>query len=729
MKIERLAPTLDHIRKEYVLVQAWKKTASYMRAHNWFSDTLDLDIAAINLPSFIAETIERLESPADWQGAPLRIVPAPKSQRWRVSDDDRWEPAESGVTAARLRPLAHVGLRDQVVATAIMLCLADRVETRQGDPRRSIWDPLSRRRVLSYGNRLFCDADGDKLIHRWGSAKLYRGYYQDYRAFVSRPEIVGQSVSPANAGRLFVIHADLRQFYDRVRPSMLWSTLRSIQQPDDDSAFYELATRVFNWSWDPRDIREVAIYAAQAKLQDFDRIALPQGLVAAGFFANATLLTFDESLREAIGSEIGSGVSLLDTCRYVDDFRVVVAAANDDPDLVRDTVVTWLEDALSLSAPGLSLAEGDKTKIAAIDGTGRPLVRHSARMNRIQSAVSGGFDAVAGEEILDAIQGLLRSQAAINTSKPESGWKLSPLPDVRDDTVARFTAGRFRKTFRSIRPLLDAGPADDVQQSFAMATFARNRPSSVGNQRDLDEQGRAFALGLIEQWVQDPSNVRLLRIGLDIWPDPGILLPVLKLLRPFTEKGGRRKAPRRVAWYCLAELFRAGATETGIVGDEESLPSGVDLDRYRAVLRSEAGRLASLPAATIPWYLRQQALLFLAAFDPTGAPVIRTGTSPETSRYRNMIRFLRGDSARLPSRDFATFAVLARRSFATPARATELAQIDLTAARKREIAERDPSFAVEIIRSLNNPPLLRTFRRVRVTTLGLAWRHRTALRA
>lgn len=34
-----------------------------------------------------------------------------------------------------LRPLAHVSLRDQVVTTAIMLCLADLVETLQGDPR------------------------------------------------------------------------------------------------------------------------------------------------------------------------------------------------------------------------------------------------------------------------------------------------------------------------------------------------------------------------------------------------------------------------------------------------------------------------------------------------------------------------------------------------------------------------------------------------------------------
>ena len=69
--------------------------------------------------------------------------------------------------------------------------------------------------------------------------------------------------------------------------------------------------------------------------------------------------------------------------------------------------------------------------------------------------------------------------------------------------------------------------------------------------------------------------------------------------------------------------MRAGATETGLVADIESLPSGIDLESYREELRREAARLVALPGPTIPWYLRQQALLFLAACDPAGAPVTR----------------------------------------------------------------------------------------------------------
>ncbi len=90
---EILTPRLDLLGQEYVLVQAWKKTVSYIRYHNWYADTLALDRAAVNLPSFIAELAERLQAPNRWVSDPLRIVPAPKSQSWRVTGQDkRWEP-------------------------------------------------------------------------------------------------------------------------------------------------------------------------------------------------------------------------------------------------------------------------------------------------------------------------------------------------------------------------------------------------------------------------------------------------------------------------------------------------------------------------------------------------------------------------------------------------------------------------------------------------------------
>ena len=694
---EQLEPRLELLREEYVLVQAWKKTAYYIRYHNWFSDTLALDRAAVNLPAFIGELRERMQSSESWQNNPLRIVPAPKSQRWRVREG-AWGPVEKGATSARLRPLAHVSLADQVMATALMLCLADRVETLQGDPRRPVGDQESRRQVVSYGNRLFCDAIGGELRHRWGSAKLYRAYYQDYRTFLSRPEVAAESIPAAAGNRVYVVHADLRQFYDRVRPDLLAEAIDRVRRDGDDPAFFSLATSVLDWGWNPRDERDVRIYAEQSELEDFTRVALPQGLVASGFFANVVLHSFDEALRAAIGTEIAPGILLADSCRYVDDLRILVAVAPNSDGSSNDlekTVSRWLSQVLEENATGIALSP-EKTQVAALGGDERPLVRQSAKMNRIQSAVSGGFDALGGEEILDAIQGLMRAQEALSVGD-DSGWRLSPVPDVRDETVARFGAARYRTTFRSIRPLLQDDDTLDESEVGNGDTQPGGRLRVARTRRELDEDTRAFALGLIQRWIDDPSNVRLLRIGLDLWPDVELLREVLSLLRPFTEKGGRRKAPRRVAWYCLAEVLRAGATETGLVADTESLPSGIDLGSYREELRREAARLVALPRPTIPWYLRQSALLFLAAFDPAGAPVVRTGTGPETRHYRELIRFLRGEGDRLRSSDFATLAVVARRAFVDRIRAVELTRPGLNPSRKRQLAQRDPSFLLELI--------------------------------
>ncbi len=133
------------------------------------------------------------------------------------------------------------------------------------------------------------------------------------------------------------------------------------------------------------------------------------------------------------------------------------------------------------------------------------------------------------------------------------------------------------------------------------------------------------------------------------------------------------------------------------MADTESLPSGIDLGAYREELCKEATRLVRLPGPTIPWYLRQQALLFLVAFDAAGAPVVRTGTGPETRHYRELILFLRGKEDRLRSSDFATLAVVARRAFLDRERAVELTRHGLNPSRKRQLAQRDPSFLLELI--------------------------------
>ncbi len=169
-----------------------------------------------------------------------------------------------------------------------------------------------------------------------------------------------------------------------------------------------------------------------------------------------------------------------------------------------------------------------------------PLVRQSRKMERIQTAISGGFDASGGEELIQAIEALVRSQLTINgVEGSPTPPGLRAVPDVKDETVGRFAAGRFRKTFRSLRPLLDDRPYMEIAE-FGEETFRRTRLS----QSELDEEARAFALILIERWILDPSNVRLLRVALDLWPSRQLLEEILKLFEPYL--AGKIKAVTRV---------------------------------------------------------------------------------------------------------------------------------------------------------------------------------------
>ena len=116
---------------------------------------------------------------------------APTTKRPTPGNQDRRTPATRSTSATSSARSPMSPLRDQVAATALMLCLANRVETRQ---RRTRATRLGRRSALpsgfipfmSYGNRLFCDNEAGELRHRWGSTKLYRGYYQDYREFLAQ---------------------------------------------------------------------------------------------------------------------------------------------------------------------------------------------------------------------------------------------------------------------------------------------------------------------------------------------------------------------------------------------------------------------------------------------------------------------------------------------------------------------------------------------------------------
>src|SRR3546814_5654034 len=109
--------------------------------------------------------------------------------------------------------------------------------------------------------------------------------------------------------------------------SDLLSKVRLLHTPNDDGAFFDVAGSVLKWSWEKRDERQFARFKQLAGIPEFDGVALPHGLVAAGFFSNIVLLDFDQTVIGQIGREVTNGVWLQDACRYVDDISLTITTA------------------------------------------------------------------------------------------------------------------------------------------------------------------------------------------------------------------------------------------------------------------------------------------------------------------------------------------------------------------------------------------------------------------
>ena len=673
---ELLSPRLSDLQDECVLVQAWKKTAAYLRQHNWYADTLELDYQSLRLPDFLGELKERLQTPESWVSTPLEMVPAPKSQTWELKQDV-WKPKKS--ISKKIRPLAHVALPDQVLATAMLLCLGDLVETAMGDPLVSVERPENRRKVLAYGHRLFCDSSNNFLHHRWGSSKLYRLYFRDYQNFLRRPEYVASLYAPeakAQGREVVVVQSDLAKFYDRVRPALLHEKVLRMTRglPAD---FFELLQKAFSWSW--TDEKRAKDYGRRHKIPEFEFVALPQGLVASGFFANIALLDFGTALASRFGQPIDTEEKLVlkDACYYVDDMRLVFLSKNGLGENEIETLVQdWLQKLLDELAPGL-VVEKEKTKATVLNRQERFLVQQSRTAQRIQHDVSGVFDMLHGTELIGAIEGFFHTQKRYSSQPSdyarESTGLIMGISDMRDDTAARFAAGKFRRTFRSLRPLLqdenEIAERSSTDESKEEAPEYR-RNQLVLSKEQLDQRGQLFAATLIEDWVRDPGNVRLMRIALDLYPDVRFLDKILKLLEPGWKDGGSRGGNREVRLYCLSEIFRAGATETGMVNDEDCLPSGLNIGEYHSRLRKEATDILLASAASpsakkgFPWYLLQQVFLYLAAQNQIPEQI----SSPLKSNRRELVlhqryaQFIAGKAPRF-LKERAIFLILARSAF------------------------------------------------------------------
>ncbi|MBK8129516.1 MAG: RNA-directed DNA polymerase [bacterium] len=714
---ELLSPVYKDATAESVLFQAWRKSAQYVRTHNWYADVLDLDMKALQIHDTLHKMRSTLSRPPFWKPTNLRIIPAPKSQMWSV-ENGKWRPQDDQVAAKSIRPLAHVGMEDQVVATAIMLCLADIVENAQGSPDLDISDPKNRQHVVSYGNRLYCESLGNRLWHPWGSSKSYRQFSVDYQTFLRRPTFVLHQAIVAHSNSKYeyaTVHADLSKFYDRVTSQLLLEKIMHLVGSIADVNFYALIRNALRWGWE--DARWPTKYADQNGIELFGKeVTLPQGLVAAGFFANIALLDFDKAVIESMGGEMeGTKCELLDYCRYVDDFRFVVRFPTNrdinEEDIAHD-LETWIQHRLNSFAPGLKVSQSSaensrelqkgnvttKTRVV-IEGRNRSyFVPQSKLAQRIQHQASGVLDMWQGVELIHAIEGFFQRQHRYHELSVRSGnvWKIG-IPDMRDETAARFSAYKYRRTFRSLRLLLDDEPTT-LRVGVEPKPHEPDPSGLVLTKQQLDDHARLFTLTLLNEWIENPVNVRLLRVALDMIPDPLLLTDVLSLTGFAAIEASDSDVERSVKQYCLSELFRAGATETGQVEDSEYLPSGSDIDSYHDLLVEEAVRIHNsyfghiAGRDNIPWYLLQQVCLYLSVKNAwKEVDYVSRSDDRLLAPYLEFANYLKYPNSANSKLDWL-FAALAASGYG---QSEILSRIELTPEAFRRLAENTPSIALQ----------------------------------
>jgi hypothetical protein len=679
---QELAPHGKNLADVVVLAQAWKKSHQFIRRHNWYADVLELDASTIGLEERLVCWGKEVRS-KDFRPQDLLLVPAPKNAKWTFrpvpeahSFDDildldiddigpeptfnDWSPTStitteqgseeaSSSSIQNLRPLAHLSIRDQTLATAVMMCLAEAVETAQGDTTGTDALAARERGVVSYGNRLHCTwvekpNAGARAQFSWGNSRTYRQYFQDYRAFLARPRRVCAELTPQLAPRreLFVVSLDIKSFFDVVDRVALLKELRLIEAgyreihgvPDRlaaDDKFWELAARIFDWKWRDEDHQQAEEIAGSGEKRL--PLGLPQGLVASGFLANAYLIRLDRQLCQAStqGQSIGKDIRLLDYCRYVDDMRLVVEAKSGSGGLDQNAVLKEVKDyaekmldahcETALGTQQVLQLSPDKCSITPYRSISAQS-HMSALMEMLNAELSGTFDLESLAQVAGGLDGLLWMSDQLDEREQPRPSRLAlatiavPNTDVRDDTVKRFVATRLAQLMRHRLAMTDTDSHVNSDETLS---------ERVTNGMVLAHEFESTARKLIKCWAENPALALLLRCGLDLFPHPRLLAPVsealsVKLFVSTASDDAVRVREVRVAEYVLADLLRAGAAETGF-REAEEYPESVDIAGYREDLGSLARRVL-LERPESPWYLLQQAYLYLASIGDVSLAVI-----------------------------------------------------------------------------------------------------------
>ncbi|MEZ9999579.1 reverse transcriptase domain-containing protein [Vibrio lentus] len=591
-KYYNLEPKFEYLKDEFILGLAWKKTDAFIRTHNWYADLLELDKYALDISDEVKAWSTQVDG-WDLTTSDIELIPAPKGANWSI-EGGKWIQKKD---ARKLRPLADIDIKDQSIATAVTMCLADSIETRQKDCSLTGLDYSDhvKSKVFSYGNRLLCDWENEKARFRWGGSEYYRKFSADYRNFLQRPVSIGREVvhKVSEIDDVFIVNLDLSNFYGSIKLELLLDKLKKLASAHygnqflENDDFWEVASQVLNWAWSESSIDLLR------NLELPEGVGLPQGLASAGALANVYLIDFDESLSSRLRTRIeGSQILLHDYCRYVDDIRFVVSGEALTHEEIKESVHKLVQGILDETLeqdewedePSLIINE-DKTYVFELSDldNGSSLTH---RINEIQNEV--GASSVPERSGLDsnipALQQLLLTEQDDFLDGAEGLLPgFSTDKSIKVDSLRRFSAHRLETSLAKKSKLI-----------------------SPDERKQFENESILIAKRLLKAWLKDPSIMVIFRKALTVNPTLDIYSNILNMIFERV-RVNRDKFDRHIMLYLLSDIFRS------VIDIYRNLDSErlVDYQKIMSEVTSVAQKLLKCKAI-FPSYVYQQALFFLA---------------------------------------------------------------------------------------------------------------------
>lgn len=599
-KYNKILPTKYFISDEVVLLSAWKKSHQHIRGVNWYVDCLDMDKSALELDIMISSLSSELRG-NNLKLSPLILIPAPKSHPWefvksdgestlswipkiKYKEEEEEEEEDSDIPPLPMRPLAHVSIKDQTIFTALMMLLANHVETEQGDTSTSFYD-VHAKGLINYGNRLHCKYSDNNAIYSWGNSNTYSKFFTDYQRFLERPIHFGREAKRVKTSKeeIYEIHLDFSKFYDSVNRGILTKKISALVEKitgaETDECISHVLSKFRNWKWTEKSKE---LYTGVCKNKHIETLkdnrGIPQGLVAGGFLANIYMLDFDKAISKLIGQYLDDNetILLIDACRYVDDLRLIIKADKNEvsENKIREVITTRFKsyyDELEL------ILQPQKTKVKKFSSKDGAI---SSKLAHIQNKISGPMPLHELDEQLGHLEGLIELTDNLEIDDwddnniednfiSELAFIDRTFNDVRKDTLLRFTANKIHSLLRQKRSLI----AQDITSSGELVS---------GSWDYLQER---MARKLISKWTRDPSLLLLLKKGLELFPHARLLRPILQNLECIRKQDNL--ALTYFAEYCLSEILRHSAT-TIHTKDRWAFPAHSDPESYFECLEDYA---------------------------------------------------------------------------------------------------------------------------------------------